>query len=56
VSADWKIARDVILVVLGCFMLIHETIIAAAPRDLIVGAAFGLLGIPALARLEERRQ
>jgi len=28
VSADWKIARDVILVALGCFMLIHETVIA----------------------------
>ena len=53
-SADWKILRDVILVALGCFLLLHETL-SDEPRELIVGAAFGLLGIPPLARLEERR-
>jgi len=56
VSADWKILRDVILVALGCFMLIHETLIAPEPRQLIVGVAFGLLGVPVLARLERRRE
>ena len=54
-STDWKILRDVILVALGCFLLVYETVFAAEPRELIVGAAFGLLGIPPLARLEERR-
>ena len=53
-STDWKILRDVILVVLGCFLLVHETVFAAEPRELIVAAAFGLLGVPVLARLERR--
>jgi len=52
-SADWKILRDVILVVLGCFLLVHETL-SDEPRELIVAAAFGLLGVPVLARLERR--
>jgi hypothetical protein len=54
-STDWKILRDVILVALGCFLLVYETVFVAEPRELIVGAAFGLLGISPLARLEERR-
>ena len=53
-NADWKILRDVILVALGCFLLVHETVFAAEPRELIVAAAFGLLGVPVLARLERR--
>jgi len=56
VTTEWKILRDAILVALGCFLLIHETVLASEPRELIVAAAFGLLGIPPLARLEERRR
>ena len=49
----WKILRDVILVTLGCFLLIHETL-SEEPREIIIAAAFGLLGVPLLARLENR--
>ena len=55
-TTEWKILRDAILVALGCFLLIHETVIVSEPRELIVAAASGLLGIPPLARLEERRR
>jgi hypothetical protein len=56
-STGWRILRDAILVAIGCFMLIHETLIAPEPRQLIVAAGFGLLGVPVvLARLERRRE
>lgn len=51
----WKLLRDTALVTLGIFMMAHETL-SATPDPLIVGAAFGLFGLPVPLRLDERRK
>lgn len=48
--------RDTILVLLGVFMLLHETVSPGPPDPIIVGAAFGLFGLPVPLRLDERRK
>jgi hypothetical protein len=49
--SDWKIVRDIILVTLSSFMLLHETVFDPEPNPLIVGAALALLGLPAALRM-----
>lgn len=48
----WKVLRDVALVSIGAFMLVHETL-AATPQPLILGAALTLLGLPGAIRASE---
>ena len=51
----WKLVRDVLICVLGIFMLVHETL-SPSPREVIVGAALVLLGVPVALRLDEQRR
>lgn len=48
-SERWRLLRDVAMVALGTFMLIHETL-APEPQPLILGAALTLLGLPGAIR------
>lgn len=50
------ILRDLVLVCLAVFMLVHETVEDSSPDPLIVGAALTLLGVPAAVRLDDRRR
>jgi uncharacterized membrane protein HdeD (DUF308 family) len=52
-NLEWYAVRDVLLVMLGIFMLLHETL-TAAPDVLIVGAAFGVIGLPVPLHLDQR--
>ncbi len=51
----WKMVRDSVLVAVGVWMIVHETI-SASPNPIIIGAAFGLFGLPLPLRLDERRK
>lgn len=51
----WKMLRDTLLVGLGMFMLLHETL-SSSPSPIIIGAAFGLFGLPVPLRIDERRK
>jgi len=52
----WKLMRDTALIILGAFMLIHETLSASAPDPIIVGAALGLFGLPLPLRIDAKRR
>ncbi len=45
-----RIIRDAALVVIGIFMLLHETL-TGEPRSVVVGAALVTLGLPQVLRL-----
>lgn len=49
-----RILRDVALVIVGAFMLIHETLAPGSPDPLIVGGGLSLLGAPQVLRLAQR--
>jgi hypothetical protein len=53
VRAWQRIARDILIVVLGAFMLTWQTVIVALPNPLLVGAGLVLLGLPPALRLDE---
>lgn len=45
--ADTRTAmRDVLLLVLGAVILVHELLLAAAERPLLLGAGLSCLGLP----------
>jgi membrane-bound ClpP family serine protease len=46
-----RISRDLILTVLGVWILIHETLTPGSPDPLLVGTAMTMLGFPQAARL-----
>lgn len=48
-----RIGRDTLIVVLGGFMLVWQTVFAADPNPLLVGAGLVLLGLPPALRLDE---
>lgn len=51
-NGSWKLVRDIFLVLLAGFMLIHEVLIDE-PRELVIGAALLMLGIPVVLRVRE---
>lgn len=53
VRAWIRIVRDTLIVIIGGFMLIWQTVIAAEPNPLLVGAGLVLLGLPPALRLDE---
>lgn len=54
VVREWvRIFRDVAIVVVAGFMLVFETVFAAGPNPIIIGAGLTLLGIPPALRLDE---
>jgi hypothetical protein len=48
-----RIVRDAALVVIGVFMLLHETIATKNPNPLVIGAALVTLGLPQVLRLTQ---
>ena len=52
----WKLVRDTALILLGAFILLHETLGSSPPDALLVGAALGLFGLPLPLRLDAKRK
>lgn len=46
------ITRDAIIVVVGTFMLIYETVFVPNPNAFVIGAGLTALGLPAAIRLD----
>ena len=51
-----RVFRDFVIVGVGAFMLIHETVASRSPNYLIISAGLVALGLPPVLRLDERRQ
>lgn len=51
----WSLVRDVVLVSVGVFMLVHETL-DTEPSETLLVAALLLLGLPVGIRLDELRR
>lgn len=50
----WRFLRDLVILALGSFMLIYETL-SMTPNPEIIAAALVLLGLPPVLRLDARR-
>lgn len=54
---DWRawqrVFRDTVLVVVGAFMLIYETVWAPNPNAYLVGAGLAALGLAPVLRLDQ---
>jgi len=50
-----RILRDTLIVALGAFMLIFETVFAANPSAELIGAGLALFGLPPVLRLDLRQ-
>lgn len=50
------ITRDGVLVAVGTFMLVFETIFKDVPNPYIIGAGLTALGLPAAIRLDLKKQ
>lgn len=48
-----RILRDFAIVIVGVFMLLHETLTSAEPNPLLIGAGLVLLGLPPALRADE---
>lgn len=53
IRAWQKVFRDILITLLGAFMLISQAVLVDQPNALIVGAALVLLGLPATFRLDD---
>jgi hypothetical protein len=53
VRAWARIARDVVITVLGAFILIWQTVFAVSTNPLLVGAGLLLLGLPPAFRVDQ---
>lgn len=51
-----RIARDALIVVVGGFILIYETVAAAVPNPYLIGAGLVAIGVPPALRYDERRR
>lgn len=51
----WQgVIRDLVIVALGAFVLIYETIGAREPNPYLIGAGLVLLGVPPALRTDEK--
>lgn len=48
-----RILRDFAIVIVGVFILLHETLSVGDPNPLLVGAGLVLLGLPPALRADE---
>lgn len=55
VSAWGRIVRDVAIVLVGVFILLHETVSGGPPDPVLIGAGLVLLGVPPALRLDALR-
>lgn len=56
IRAWQRIARDTLIVVVGGFMLVYETIAVAVPNPYIIGAGLVAIGVPPALRYDEWRR
>lgn len=50
-----RIFRDALIVSVGTFMLVYETVFARTPNVELIGAGLVALGLPPVLRLDVRR-
>lgn len=52
--ARWsRVLRDFAIVLVGIFILVHETLTVREPNPLLIGAGLVLLGVPPSLRADE---
>ncbi|OQZ07272.1 MAG: hypothetical protein B6D36_00740 [Planctomycetes bacterium UTPLA1] len=51
-----RIFRDVLITVIGGFILIHETLTSDDPNPYLIAAALAAFGLPPALRLDQRRR
>lgn len=51
-----RILRDLLLVLGGLFILIHETVSSGPPDPVLIAAGVGLMGVPPVLRLDRSRE
>lgn len=51
-----RIFRDFVIVVIGAFILIYETVLAKAPNPYLIGAGLAALGLPPVLRLDRAKE
>lgn len=56
IRAWQRIARDTLIVGIGAFMLLYETVGARIPDPYLIGAGLVALGVPPALRFDERRR
>lgn len=56
VKAWVRILRDLSLVAVGAFILLHEEISAVSPNPYLIAAGLAALGLPPAIRLDYRRK
>jgi len=52
----WPLIRDVVLCIAGLLGIAHETLIAAAPREVLLLLFGAMIGLPAFLHVDERRK
>lgn len=55
VQAWQRILRDLVIVFVGAFILVHETLTKDVPNPYLIGAGLAALGIVPALRLDEKR-
>jgi hypothetical protein len=53
VRAWTRILRDFAIVLVGVFILLHETLVNGTPDPILIGAGLILLGLPPALRFDE---
>lgn len=53
-DAWMRIVRDTVIVVVGTFMLVFETVFVPSPNAYVIGAGLVALGLPPALRLDMR--
>lgn len=51
-----RIFRDFVIVLVGAFILVYETVAAASPNPYLIGAGLTALGVPPLLRLNVAKE
>lgn len=51
-----RILRDTVIVGIGAFMLVYETVAARVPDPYVIGAGLVALGVPPALRYDESRK
>lgn len=57
IARQWvRVVRDLLIVGVGAFMLIHETVVTGDPNPYLLAGGLTALGLPPALRLDERRR
>ena len=52
----WLLTRDVLLCGVGLLGIAHETLVATAPREVLLVLFGAMIGLPAFLHADERRR